>query len=122
MIVNRLVRQMLERFKRSAAPRFVSHLRKFSPSFPKMAPQLAWGKPVKTFKQRCTGIERCNDLRARIAAYCKLESLTQLQFAEKIQVSTQQVSKFMSGTSLSGSEVYTRSNMYQDQDAPAQVL
>jgi hypothetical protein len=27
-------------------------------------------------------------------------------------VSTQQVSKFMSGTSLSGSEVYARSNVY----------
>ena len=68
-----------------------------------MAPQLAWGKPVKTFKQRCNEIERCNDLRARITAYCKLESLTQPQFAEKIHVSTQQVS---------GSEVYARSNVY----------
>ena len=112
MIVNRLVRQILAQFKRSAAPRFASDLREFSPSFPKMAPQLAWGKPVKTFKQRCTEIERCNDLRARITAYCKLESLTQPQFAEKIHVSTQQVSKFMSGTCLSGSEVYARSNVY----------
>ena len=112
MIVNRLVRQILEQFKRSAAPRFASHLLEFSPSFPKMAPQLAWGKPVKTFKQRCTEIERCNDLRARITAYCKLESLTQPQFAEKIHVSTQQVSKFMSGTCLSGSEVYARSSVY----------
>ena len=80
-----------------------------------MAPKTkktAWGKPVKSFWQRSAEIERCNDLRARIKAYCKQESLTQPQLAEKMRVSAKQMSQFMTGSCLSGSEVYKRGKVY----------
>ena len=77
-----------------------------------MPPKTAWGKPVKTFTQKCAEIERCNDLRARIKTFCKQESLTQPKFAEKIHVSAKQISYFMTGACLSGSEVYKKSMKY----------
>jgi transcriptional regulator with XRE-family HTH domain len=77
-----------------------------------MAPRSSWGKPVKSFWQKHAEIERCNDLRARIKTYCKQESLTQPEFAEKIRVSATQISGFMTGRMLSGSEVYKKSNNY----------
>ena len=77
-----------------------------------MAPQLAWGKPVKTFTQRRKEIERCNDLRARIKTYCKQESMTQQAFGEKIGCSQKQMCFFMTGAYLSGSAVCTQANSY----------
>ena len=74
-----------------------------------MPAKTAWGKPVKTFWQKSAEIERCNDLRARIKTYCKKESLTQPEYAEKIRVSAKQISLFMTGRCLSGSEVYKKS-------------
>jgi hypothetical protein len=83
-----------------------------------MAPQLAWGKPVKTFTQRCKEIERCNDLRARIKTYCKQESMTQQTFGEKIGCSQKQMCYFMNGTTLSGSAVYAQANSYLKHKMP----
>jgi hypothetical protein len=80
-----------------------------SSSSSKMVSKTAWGKPVKTFTQKCAEIERCNDLRARIKTYCKQVTLTQPEYAEKIRVSAKQISLFMTGRCLSGSEVYKKS-------------
>lgn len=57
-------------------------------------------------------IRKCNDLRARIKKYCQQESLTQPQFAEKLHVSASQISLFMTGSTLTGSEVYTQAMKY----------
>lgn len=57
-------------------------------------------------------IRKCNDLRCRIKAYLKQESLTQPQLAEKMGVSAKQMSSFMTGSSLTGSEVYVNGMKY----------
>jgi len=66
----------------------------------------------KSFSQKMGEIRRCNDLRARIKAFCKVESLTQPQFGEKIRVTAKQMSLFMTGASLTGSEVYAKAMAY----------
>lgn len=58
------------------------------------------------FFQKSHEIKRCNDLRARIKSYCKQENFTQPQFAEKMGVSKSQMNSFMTGSALTGSEVY----------------
>ena len=83
-----------------------------------MPAKTAWGKPVKTFRQKSAEIERCNDLRARIKTYCKKESLTQPEYAEKIRVSAKQISLFMTGRCLSGSEVYKKSMKFLKDTMP----
>lgn len=44
----------------------------------------------------------CNDLRARIKTYCKKENLSQAELAEKMNVTPNQMSRFMTGSSLLG--------------------
>lgn len=67
----------------------------------------------KTFGQKCQEIRRCNDLRVRIKTYCKKEGLTQPQFADKLgNVSASEVSRFMTGASLTGSIVYDKAMAY----------
>jgi ribosome-binding protein aMBF1 (putative translation factor) len=57
-------------------------------------------------------IRKCNDLRARICSYCKKESMTQAQLAEKMGVSARQMTSFSTGDALTGSEVYTQGMKY----------
>ena len=52
-------------------------------------------------------IIRCDDLRCRITTYCKQEGITQSIFADRLGVSAIQMSSFMTGKSLTGSDVYT---------------
>ena len=53
-------------------------------------------------------IRRCNDMRVRIKTYCKQESITQPQLADKMGVTKSQMNSFMIGSALTGSEVYTQ--------------
>ena len=48
--------------------------------------------------------------------------VTQKSFAEKIKVTEKQVQRFMSGTSLKGSEVYTRSMAFLKTKLPAAAV
>ncbi len=67
------------------------------------------GKTRQNIHAKMREIERCNDLRARIKTYCKQETLTQPEYAEKIRVTAKQINLFMTGRCLSGSEVYKKS-------------
>ena len=53
-------------------------------------------------------IRRCNDMRVRIKTYCKQQSITQPQLADKMGVTKSQMNSFMVGSALTGSEVYTQ--------------
>ncbi len=64
-------------------------------------------KSGKNWLSQMKEIKKCNDLRVRIKTYCKRESLTQPQLAERLKVSSSQMNSFMTGSSLSQSEVYT---------------
>jgi hypothetical protein len=64
------------------------------------------------FFQKSAEIRKCNDLRLRIKTFCKLERITQVQLADKFQVSAKQMQSFMSGNALTGSEVYTQGMKY----------
>ena len=57
-------------------------------------------------------IRRCDDLRARIKAFCKQENLTHPEFATILNVTRSQMAKFMCGTSLTGSDVYDAGMSY----------
>ena len=57
-------------------------------------------------------IRRCDDLRARIKAFCKQENLTHPEFATKLKVTSSQMANFMCGTSLTGSDVYDAGMRY----------
>lgn len=66
----------------------------------------------KSFIQKCGEIRRCNDLRVRIKTWCKQEGLTQPLFADALNVSTKEMSNFMTGASLTGSNVYPKAMKY----------
>ena len=68
-------------------------------------------KKKGNFFQKQGEIKRSNDLRCRIEAYCKQEKLTRPQFAELLKCSNSQLSSFMTGSALTGSEVYTSGNL-----------
>ena len=67
-------------------------------------------------------IQKCNLLRARIKTYVAQQGVTQKSFAEKIKVTEKQLQRFMSGTSLTGSEVYTRSMAFLKTKLPAAAV
>ena len=73
----------------------------------------------KSWLQDMKEVQKCNLLRARIKTYLQTKSVTQKSFAEKIKVSEKQLQRFMSGTSLMGSEVYTNSMAYLKTKLPA---
>jgi len=66
----------------------------------------------KSFSSRSREIERCNNLRVRIKTYCRQESLTQVELAEKMKVSKSSMGSFMSGSALSGSPTYVEGMKY----------
>jgi len=66
----------------------------------------------KGFGTQMAEIRRCNDLRVRIMTYLKQKALTQAQLAEIMLVSNSQMSNFMNGTALTGSQVYTEGMKY----------
>jgi hypothetical protein len=63
-------------------------------------------KPAKSGFAKSHEVKRCNDLRARCKAFCKKENLTQPQLAEKMGVSSKQMSNFMTGNSLTQGVAY----------------
>jgi hypothetical protein len=63
-------------------------------------------KAAKSGFSKFQEIKRCDDLRARCKAFCKKESLTQPQLAEKMGVSSKQMSSFMTGNSLTQGLAY----------------
>ena len=69
-------------------------------------------KKSGNFFQKQGEIRRCNDLRCRIKTYCKQQGITQPTLAQKMGVSASQMSSFMTGSALTGSEVYTRGMNY----------
>lgn len=66
----------------------------------------------KSILQKGNEIQRCNDLRVRIKTWCKQEGLTQPMFADALNVSTKEMSNFMTGASLTGSNVYPKAMAY----------
>lgn len=64
------------------------------------------------FFQKGNEIRRCDDLRCRIRTYCRQQSITLPQLAERMGVSTGQMRSFSAGSSLTGSEVYSRGMKY----------
>ena len=66
----------------------------------------------KGFGTQMAEIRSCNDLRVRIKTYLNQKALTQAQLAEIMLVSNSQMSNFMNGTALTGSQVYTEGMKY----------
>ena len=83
---------------------------------------MAYKSSKKSWFQQVKEIEKCNLLRARIKTYVAQQGVTQKSFAEKIKVTEKQLQRFMSGTSLTGSEVYTRSMAFLKTKLPAAAV
>lgn len=69
-------------------------------------------KSKKSVVGKMAEIRRSNNLRVRIQTYCRRESFTQSQLAERMNVSNSSMSSFMTGQALTGSAVYAAGMKY----------
>ena len=76
------------------------------------------GRGVKSVASVMAQARRCDPLKMRIKCFCKKEKTTQAQYADLIHISSNSLSKFMTGQSAMQSEVYTKSMVYLKKRMP----